>query len=410
MDLHLDGKTAVIYYSRVKDNLETGSRQERTPVEHMTDEERIQDAIAAFLAAVAGPDGRTLQDAGRLLGWKYACGRAQVDVLSRGLEIPQKRRIDSEIYEGLLRIEGINDVIVNMVNPDAPSEPERTSSPSPAAAANSGLPPRRPIPGVRHVIAVASGKGGVGKSTVAVNLAIALAKQGHRVGLLDADCYGPSIPIMLGIDPDERPRVTPDRKIEPVHKWGLDVMSIGFFVDRDSAVIWRGVMVTKALQQFFFDVAWNDLDYLVVDLPPGTGDTQLTMVQNIEVHGAIVVSTPQDVALSDARKGIAMFRETQVPIVGIIENMSYFTCPHCGERTDIFDHGGARRTAALLGTPFLGEIPLVTTLRETSDQGMPLLAGNEESPAREAFLRIASAVVERTADAATALSSERGEG
>jgi ATP-binding protein involved in chromosome partitioning len=248
------------------------------------------------------------------------------------------------------------------------------------------------------VIAVASGKGGVGKSTVSVNLAVALQKLGHRVGLLDADCYGPSIPTMLGIQDDERPRVTETRKIAPLRKWDLDVMSIGFFVERDNAVIWRGLMVTKALQQFFFDVAWEDIDYLVVDLPPGTGDTQLTMVQQIEVHGAVIVSTPQDVALADARKGIAMFRETHVPILGIVENMSYFVCPHCGETTEIFARGGARRTALEFGVPFLGEIPLETELRSTSDLGIPLMAKSHELASYRAFLDLAREVTRQLAE------------
>jgi ATP-binding protein involved in chromosome partitioning len=270
------------------------------------------------------------------------------------------------------------------------------SHPPTAEERAASLPKKKAVPGVRNVIAVASGKGGVGKSTVAVNLAVSLQQLGYKVGLLDADCYGPSTPTMLGITDDDKPRVTDDRRIMPIHKWGIDVMSIGFFVERDSAVIWRGLMVTKALQQFFFDVAWEDIDYLIIDLPPGTGDTQLTMVQNIEVHGAIIVSTPQDVALADARKGLAMFRETRVPIVGIIENMSYFSCPHCGERTEIFAHGGAQRTAEELGAPFLGEIPLVTALRETSDAGTPFMSSPDDSPAHRAFLHVAEEVVKNT--------------
>jgi ATP-binding protein involved in chromosome partitioning len=203
---------------------------------------------------------------------------------------------------------------------------------------------------------------------------------------------------MLGIQDDERPRVTETRKIAPLRKWDLDVMSIGFFVERDNAVIWRGLMVTKALQQFFFDVAWEDIDYLVVDLPPGTGDTQLTMVQQIEVHGAVIVSTPQDVALADARKGIAMFRETHVPILGIVENMSYFVCPHCGETTEIFARGGARRTALEFGVPFLGEIPLETELRSTSDLGIPLMAKSHELASYRAFLDLAREVTRQLAE------------
>ena len=368
----------------------------------MADEQQIHRQIEDFLATLPGPAGKTLREQDRILHWKFACGRVQVDVLSRGLEIAEKRRIDADIYEGLSAVEGITDVIVNMVNPDTLARPVAAAAPpgdAPAAppppGTRSGLPPKRAVPGVQRVIAVASGKGGVGKSTVSVNLAVALQKAGHRVGLLDADCYGPSIPVMLGIRADERPKVTETRQIAPLSKWDLDVMSIGFFVERDSAVIWRGLMVTKALQQFFFDVAWHDIDYLVVDLPPGTGDTQLTMVQQIEVHGAVIVSTPQDVALADARKGIAMFRETHVPILGIVENMSYFACPHCGEKTEIFARGGARKTALELGVPFLGEIPLETELRATSDQGVPLLSRSTDLASARAFHLLASEVARR---------------
>jgi ATP-binding protein involved in chromosome partitioning len=365
----------------------------------MTDDQKIQDSIAHYLSVVKGPSGGLLRDEGRIQNWKFACGRVQVDVVSTGLDIPQKRQVDSNLYDGLLALDGVTDVIVNLVNPETASEPQAQPSSPPAAAPQpnpkgAGLPEKKPVPGVKQVIAVASGKGGVGKSTVSVNLAIALQRRGFKVGLLDADCYGPSIPVMLGIGEDEKPRVTESRKISPVHKWDIDVMSIGFFVERDNAVIWRGLMVTKALQQFFFDVAWEDIDFLIIDLPPGTGDTQLTMVQNIEVHGAVIVSTPQDVALADARKGIAMFRETKVPILGLIENMSYFACPHCGETTEIFSRGGARKTADVLGAPFLGEIPLEVALRETSDAGIPLMSKDGETAAHKAFLGVADAVLE----------------
>lgn len=361
------------------------------------DDRVIESHIEDFLATAAGPGGTTLRSQGRVLGYKFACGRVKVDVLSKGLDVPQKRKIDADLSEGLSRLEGITDVIVNMVNPDTAPAETAAPPPDPQAASRMGLPTKRPVPGVQRVIAVASGKGGVGKSTVAVNLAVALQKRGHRVGLLDADCYGPSIPTMLGIRDDERPRVTETRKIAPLRKWDLDIMSIGFFVERDSAVIWRGLMVTKALQQFFFDVAWQDIEYLIVDLPPGTGDTQLTMVQNIDVHGAVIVSTPQDVALADARKGIAMFRETAVPILGVIENMSQFICPHCGQSTEIFSHGGARKTAQDFGVPFLGEIPLELGLRTTSDEGVPLLYTETHGAAEKAFRELADRVVAQMA-------------
>lgn len=366
----------------------------------MASDTEITSHIETYLATVRGTAGQTLTAEGRVLGYKFACGRVKVDVLSRGLEIPQKRQLDSVLSEGLSKIEGVTDVVVNMVNPDTlPAEaPPKAAEPPPNSRA--GLPAKRPIPGVERVIAVASGKGGVGKSTVAVNLAVALQLSGLRVGLLDADCYGPSIPTMLGIPDDERPKVTETRRIAPLRTWDLDVMSIGFFVERDSAVIWRGLMVTKALQQFFFDVAWDGVQVLVVDLPPGTGDTQLTMVQNIEVHGAVIVSTPQDVALADARKGIAMFRETRVPILGVVENMSTFVCPHCGEATEIFSRGGARRTAEEFGVPFLGEIPLETALRTTSDEGVPLLHTKIQGATRRAFVDLAQSVL-RELDLAT---------
>ncbi len=366
----------------------------------MTEDTEISTHIESYLALVRGTTGQTLQSEGRLLGYKFACGRVKVDVLSRGLDVPQKRELDAVLSEGLARIEGITDVIINMVNPDTVSSEPAPPPSEPPAPGRMGLPPKRPVPGVERVIAVASGKGGVGKSTVAVNLAVALQLSGLRVGLLDADCYGPSIPTLLGIKDDERPRVTETRKIAPLRKWDLDIMSIGFFVERDSAVIWRGLMVTKALQQFFFDVAWDGIQVLVVDLPPGTGDTQLTMVQQIEVHGAVIVSTPQDVALADARKGIAMFRETGVPILGVIENMSTFVCPHCGVATEIFSRGGARRTAQDFGVPFLGEIPLEPALRSTSDLGVPLLHTQIQGATRQAFEELAGSVL-RELDRAT---------
>ncbi|HEX2225303.1 MAG TPA: Mrp/NBP35 family ATP-binding protein, partial [Thermoanaerobaculia bacterium] len=210
------------------------------------------------------------------------------------------------------------------------------------------------IPGVKHVLAVASGKGGVGKSTVAANLAVALGQLGHRVGLLDSDIYGPSVPMMFGIT--DKPRVDGNR-IQPFEKYGIRVMSLGFILETDTPVIWRGPMVMRAIEQMLGDVEWRELDYMILDLPPGTGDAQLTVTQKVPLTGAVVVTTPQDVALIDARKGLAMFRKVNVPVMGIIENMSTFVCPHCGEATDIFKKDGGRKTADLLGTAFLGAIP-----------------------------------------------------
>ncbi|MCZ6523072.1 MAG: iron-sulfur cluster carrier protein ApbC, partial [Alphaproteobacteria bacterium] len=247
------------------------------------------------------------------------------------------------------------------------------------------------IPGIRSIIAVASGKGGVGKSTTAVNLAIALAVRGHRIGLLDADIYGPSIPRMLGIT--GRPHTTDGKRLAPMQGYGVVCMSMGFLVEEDTPMIWRGPMVMSALEQMLREVDWGELDILVVDLPPGTGDAQLTIAQRVPLAGAIIVSTPQDIALIDARKGLNMFRKVDVPVFGIIENMSYFLCPHCGERSEIFGHGGARETAEKLGVEFLGEIPLDMAIRETSDQGTPITMTQPESEHAKAYLRIADRLV-----------------
>ncbi len=233
------------------------------------------------------------------------------------------------------------------------------------------------LPGVKNTIAIASGKGGVGKSTVAVNLAVSLAMDGAKVGLVDADIYGPSIPLMFGIN--ERPKVS-QNKLYPLEKFGVKVMSIGFLVDPMQAVIWRGPMASGAVKQFMGDVEWGDLDYLVFDLPPGTGDIQLTVVQTIPLTGAVIVTTPQDVALADARKGLVMFNKVNVPVLGIIENMSYYICSHCGERENIFDNGGGKRTADQLSVPFLGEIPLDTKIRVGGDAGHPIVHGEPSSP------------------------------
>ncbi len=246
------------------------------------------------------------------------------------------------------------------------------------------------LPEVRHVIAVASGKGGVGKSTVAANLAARLAQMGYRPGLLDADIYGPSMPMMFGIQ--ERPVVVDDR-LQPFLRHGVAVMSLGFVLDVDTPVIWRGPMVMKAIEQLLGDVEWGALDFLIVDLPPGTGDAQLTISQRVPLSGAVIVSTPQDIALIDARKGLAMFRKVNVPVVGIVENMSGFVCPHCGETTRIFKQGGAERTAATLGTAFLGRIPLDPAIVEGSDSGTPVVVAQPDGPHAEAFGRLAEAVI-----------------
>jgi ATP-binding protein involved in chromosome partitioning len=251
----------------------------------------------------------------------------------------------------------------------------------------------QPIKGVKNAIAVASGKGGVGKSTVAVNLALGFKANGLRVGVLDADIYGPSVPRMLGIS--GKPSMVDKTTLRPMENYGLKCMSIGFLVPEDTPMIWRGPMVMSALQQMLRDVAWGELDVMIVDMPPGTGDAQLTMAQQVALAGAVIVSTPQDIALIDARKGLAMFEKVNVPVLGIIENMSYFLCPHCGERSDIFSHGGARREAQRLGTDFLGEIPLDLAIRETSDEGRPITMSQPDSPYAATFRDIAARVWEK---------------
>jgi ATP-binding protein involved in chromosome partitioning len=259
-----------------------------------------------------------------------------------------------------------------------------------AARASHGAPSSAGIAGVQSIIAVASGKGGVGKSTVAVNLALGLARQGLKTGLLDADIYGPSVPRLLGIR--DKPEQGEKHKLKPIGKFGLRTMSIGFLVGEDTPMIWRGPMVQSALTQMMNDVQWAPLDVLVVDMPPGTGDAQLTMAQRVPLKGAVIVSTPQDLALIDARKAIAMFEKTKVPVLGIVENMSVYVCPQCGTESHIFGHGGARDTAKTLGIDFLGEVPLVGRIRELSDAGTPVSAVAAESAEAKAFLAIADRV------------------
>ena len=253
------------------------------------------------------------------------------------------------------------------------------------------------LPEVKAIVAVASGKGGVGKSTVAVNLAVALAQQGHQVGLLDADIYGPSLPRMLGLN--RKPEVVGDKMV-PLQAWGLSCMSIGFLVEEETPMIWRGPMVMGALEQMMGQVSWGPLDIMVVDMPPGTGDAQLTMAQRVALTGAVIVSTPQDIALIDARRGVRMFERVQVPVLGLVENMSFYCCPNCGHRADLFGHGGAKLEAARLGTAFLGEVPLLLDIRTASDAGTPIVAAAPDSEAAKAFGAIASAVWAKVSGAA----------
>ncbi len=302
------------------------------------------------------------------------------------LEVPPARGPQSEPLRAaceaaVARLPGILSVTAVLTAHQGPPTPAR---PTPAHP-----PQPQGIPGVAAIIAVASGKGGVGKSTVAVNLALGLSRLGLKVGLLDADIYGPSLPRLLDIR--HKPE-SDGKKIKPIEKFGLRTMSIGFLVKEDEAMIWRGPMVQSALTQMLNDVLWGPLDVLVLDMPPGTGDAQLTIAQRAPLKGAVIVSTPQDIALIDAKKGIAMFKKTQVPILGMVENMSVFVCPDCGHAHHIFGHGGARETAEKVGAPFLGEIPLVPRIRETSDAGTPVMVAAPDGPEALAFLAVAEKV------------------
>lgn len=251
------------------------------------------------------------------------------------------------------------------------------------------------LPGVKHTIAVASGKGGVGKSTVSANVSVALAQTGAKVGLMDADIYGPNVPMMMGAsDPPGKE----GEKIKPTDAHGVKIMSMGFFVPGDTAVVWRGPMVHTAIQQFFRDVLWGELDYLLIDLPPGTGDAQLSLSQIVPLTGVVTVTTPQEVALSDVRKGVMMFKKVNVPLLGMIENMSFFLCGHCGERTDIFSFAGGERAAEKFDVPFLGRIPLDPAIREGGDAGTPLVVADPDSPQTQAFRSVASALQRRVAE------------
>ncbi len=292
---------------------------------------------------------------------------------------PVRDRFKSQAEDAVGALAGVNGVEVRM-----------TANVRPAFLRPK---PSEILPGVKQTIAIASGKGGVGKSTVAANLALALKANGHSVGVLDADIYGPSMPRMLGIS--GRPQMADAKILRPMENYGLKCMSIGFLVPEDTPMIWRGPMVMSALQQMLRDVAWGELDIMIVDMPPGTGDAQLTMAQQVALAGAVIVSTPQDIALIDARKGLNMFTKVNVPVLGIIENMSYFLCPHCGERSDIFSHGGARREAERLGTDFLGEVPLDLAIRETSDEGRPITVSQPDSPYAQTFRDIAAKVWEK---------------
>lgn len=369
-----------------------------------------EDDVRRALEAVPAPDG--------------AASLAQSDALSKisvmgsrvifsiettpdkaGAVEPIRRAAEAAVKA----VPGVSDVLVALTAERAPGSapaPKPAGSPMASRGAREAAPgaaaPQRPqsqggagVPGVRHIVAVASGKGGVGKSTTAANLALALKAQGLRVGLMDADVYGPSVPTLFGLH--SKPEVE-GKQMKPLEAHGLKIMSIGFLVDAGTAMIWRGPMVMSALTQMLTEVAWGELDVLIVDMPPGTGDAQLTMAQRVKLSGAVIVSTPQDLALADARRGVAMFRKVDVPILGIVENMSYYCCPNCGHRADLFGHGGARAEAQAMGSPFLGEIPLAVEIRAQSDAGSPIVAQDPEGAHAKAYGAIAAKVWKNLAE------------
>ncbi|NIM18784.1 MAG: P-loop NTPase [Candidatus Latescibacteria bacterium] len=305
----------------------------------------------------------------------------------------QRARIEDRCREAIQNIDGTSGlmVMIGIHKPEDPAAgPERASQ---RLTTGSPFDMQAPIPGIRNIIAVASGKGGVGKSTVCVNLALALQKRGFRIGLLDADVYGPSLHVLLGVS--EHPQPGKQKEIAPVEYDGMKLMSIGFILERGTPVIWRGPIVQGIVKKFLQDVEWGELDYLLIDLPPGTGDAQLTLVQTVPLTTAIIVTTPSELALVDAEKGLNMFTHVNVPVLGIIENMSYFICPHCGEQTDVFDSGGGKEISKKLSVEFLGEIPLDGHIRAGGDRGEPIVKIDPESPISQSFIGVAERVVLR---------------
>ena len=355
-----------------------------------------QQQVQEALARVKSPDGVALTNANVLSAITVNDGKVFFSINVDARQARAWETVRAETEAAVRAIPGVTAAMIALTAERKPgSAPERGPAPhshshshgqgvQPVAAHRPPQSPVSPmskqseIPGIAAVIAVASGKGGVGKSTTALNLALALRDLGMRVGLLDADIYGPSVPRLTGIR--EKPALNDERKMIPIQRFGLAIMSIGFLVEEETAMIWRGPMVMSAITQMLRDVAWGTLDILVVDMPPGTGDAQLTLAQNVPLKGAIIISTPQDLSLIDARRGLAMFKKVNVPVLGIVENMSYFQCPECGTRSDIFGHGGARLEAERLGVPFLGEIPLHMSIRATSDSGTPVVDSEPDGP------------------------------
>jgi ATP-binding protein involved in chromosome partitioning len=339
-----------------------------------------QEIITQALKSVKYPGyTRDIVSFGIVKNIAVNAGAVRVSLQLTGGNAAAAAQIKAEVEKTLRAVPGVESLQVETASP-------------PASGGGTQWSQQSKPPGVQRVVAVASGKGGVGKSTVAVNLACALARLGGRVGLLDCDIYGPSIPLMMGIR--DKPAVSDAEKLVPPARHGVKLMSMGFLVEEDAPVIWRGPMIMKAIQQFITEVEWAPLDYLLVDLPPGTGDAQLTLCQTVPLDGGVIVTTPQEASLGVARKGIAMFEKVNVPILGIVENMSYFVTPN-GERVEIFGHGGGRAEAQRRHLPFLGEIPIFTEIRESGDAGMPVVAGRPDGPAAAVFMALARALREK---------------
>jgi ATP-binding protein involved in chromosome partitioning len=363
------------------------------------------ETLRETLRAIADPaTGRDIVSSGLVDAIDLRGGLVQVALLTDRAHAEAMEPVRRAVETLLAAQRGITNASAVLTAHKAPQDVKAASGAANQQAANqpganqpgghqhggpqhgAGQKPLLLLPEVKHIVAVASGKGGVGKSTVAVNLAVAVARPGHAIGLLDADIYGPSLPRMLGVS--RKPEVR-DGKMLPLAAWGLKAMSIGFLVEEETPMIWRGPMVMGALEQMLGQVEWGALDVLIVDMPPGTGDAQLTMAQRVALAGAVIVSTPQDIALIDARRGVRMFERVRVPVLGLVENMSVFCCPNCGHRSEIFGHGGARLESARLGTPFLGEVPLLLDIRSSADAGTPIVAAAPDGEAAKAYSEIA---------------------
>lgn len=359
--------------------------------------ETVKAAVIDRLKQIKGPDLEgDIVSLGLVSDVFVSDGRVAFSITvpaERAQELEPLRQAAEKVVK---EVDGVENAMVALTAERAPGSAPKPAAASPAPrqarpAQEETATSKPGVPGIKHIIAVASGKGGVGKSTTTANLALAMAANGLKVGVLDADIYGPSVPRLFNVS--GRPEQASGRVLKPLEGYGIKVMSMGFMVEEETPMIWRGPMVISALTQMLREVAWGELDVLVVDMPPGTGDAQLTMAQQVPLAGAVIVSTPQDLALIDARKGLNMFKRVDVPVLGIVENMSFFLCPDCGGRHDIFGHGGARAEADRLDVPFLGEIPLTMKIRETSDAGTPVVVSDPEGEVAGIYREIAAKVV-----------------